>query len=216
MNAVADKVDPIRLLRDGVNVKPLVAQLEAHPELWDDNVFRTERPRQPKPRRGQKKAAESPHGKISDIIVRFNDWKHWTGDRAAFGAEHDSVWWPAYEKLTYVKPLVFDLMRMFYAERLGMVLITRIPPHCNVAKHVDTGWHAGHYLKFGVQVAAARGQKFCYEGCSLETAAGDLFAFDNSRVHWVENPTDEERITMIVCLRLEGAHARDTTYRGRN
>jgi len=192
----------IRILHSGVHVEPLMTQLQAHPELWDQNRFRTER------------AYGNPHAKISDIIVRFNDWKHWTGDRAAFNAEHDSVWWAAYEKLPYVQPLVFDLMRMFMAERLGMVLITRIPPYTDVAKHVDVGWHAEHYVKFGIQLKAAVGQEFCYEDYRLETKTGDLFAFDNSKTHWVENPTAEERITLIVCLKLQGPICRDCTYDG--
>lgn len=196
--------DPIRILHRGVPVQPLIEQLNAHPELWDENVFRTESP-----------AYVSPHQRISDIICRFNDWKNWTGDRAAFNAEHELVWWGPYQKLTYLKPLVFDLMRLFEAERLGMVLITRIPPHCEVAKHVDQGWHAEHYLKFGLQIAAAPGQKFCYEGFELETQPGDLFAFDNSKVHWVENPTDSERITLIICLRLQQEICTDYQYKGK-
>jgi hypothetical protein len=194
---------PIRILHRGTMIAPLLQQLEAAPELWDENVFRTESP-----------VYTSPHQKISDIIVRFNDWANWTGDRAAFNAEHESVWWGAYDKLPFIQPLVFDLMRMFYAERLGMVLITRIPPKCNVEKHVDKGWHAQHYLKFGLQLKSAPGQRFCFEGYSLETKPGDLFAFDNSKVHWVENPTDEERITMIICMRLEGPHCLNYKYSG--
>ncbi len=195
---------PIRILRRKVHVAPLIQQLEAAPELWDENVFRTE---------GAEYTA-SPHAKISDIIVRFNDWANWTGDRAAFNAEHESVWWGPYDRLPYIQPLVFDLMRLTLAERLGMVLITRIPPHCNVGKHVDRGWHAEHYLKFAVQLKSAPGQKFCYEGYDLETEPGDLYAFDNSKVHWVENPTDEERITLIICLRLQQPLCYDYWYKG--
>lgn len=208
MNALRKKLngqEPIRILHRGVLVAPLVQQLEAAPELWDENVFRTE---------GQGPYGASPHGRISDIIVRFNDWANWTGDRAAFNDEHESVWWGPYDKLPYIQPLVFDLMRTFYAERLGMVLLTRIPPHCHVGKHVDTGWHANHYLKFGVQIKAAPGQFFCYENYRLETHVGDLFAFDNSKPHWVENPTDEERITLIVCLRLQQPLCYDYHYAG--
>lgn len=198
---------PIRILHHGANIAPLIQQLDAAPELWDENIFRTETPPgMPVP---------SPHQKISDIIVRFNDWANWTGDRTAFNEEHESVWWGPYDKLPYIQPLVFDLMRMFFGERLGMVLITRIPPHCNVGKHVDMGWHARHYLKFGVQIKAAPGQKFCYEGYSLETKEGDVFAFDNSKVHWVENPTDFERITLIVCIRTQQPMCHDYKYSGR-
>lgn len=204
--AVLPENAPIRILHRGANVAPLIQQLDAAPDLWDQNVFRTERVGDA--------AYAGPHEKISDIIVRFNDWKHWTGDRAAFNGPHESVWWGAYDKLPYIQPLVFDLMRLFFAEQLGMVLITRIPPRCQVAKHVDKGWHAEHYLKFGVQIKSAPGQRFCYEGYSLETRPGDVFAFDNSKVHWVENPTDQERITLIICLRLQQPICRDYQYAG--
>lgn len=196
---------PIRILRQDVEVGPLIQQLDAAPELWNQNVFRTET---------GPYSGSSPHGKISDIIVRFNDWKNWTGDRMAFNGPHESVWWGAYDKLPYIQPLVFDLMRLFCAEQLGMVLLTRIPPHCNVGKHVDRGWHSEHYLKFGVQIKSAPGQTFCYQGFKLETAPGDLFAFDNSKVHWVENPTEHERITLIVCLRLQQPLCYDYHYSG--
>lgn len=200
--------EPIRVLHRHVSVHPLIDQLNAHPELWDENVFRTE---SLKPANGP-----SPHGRISDIICRFNDWKNWTGDRAAFNQEHESVWWGPYQKLTYLRPLVFDLMRMFEAERLGMVLLTRIPPHTHVGRHYDQGWHAEHYLKFGVQIASAPGQKFCYEGFELETQVGELFAFDNSKIHWVENDTDAERITLIICLRLQQPLCTDYRYSGKD
>lgn len=204
MNAMPKKVEeqPIRILHRGVDVGPLVQQLEAAPELWDENVFRTE------------SAYGNPHQKISDIIVRFNDWANWKGDRAAFNEEHESVWWGAYDKLPYIQPLVFDLMRNFCGERLGMVLITRIPPHCNVGKHIDKGWHANHYIKFGIQIKAAPEQEFCFDNCRLETKTGDLFVFDNSKTHWVENPTPEERITLIVCMRLQQPLCYDYHYQG--
>ena len=70
-----------------------------------------------------------------------------------------------------MKPLVFDLMRLFEAESLGMVLITRIPAGGEVKPHVDVGWHAQHYLKFALQLKSAPGQKFCYEGTEFQTGA---------------------------------------------
>lgn len=196
---------PIQILHHGVNVAPLVGEIEKQPELWDQNRFRTYAPGQ---------SSVNPHQRIQDIIVRFNDWRNWTGDRMKFNERHESVWWAAYEKLPYVKPLVFDLMRMYEAESLGMVLITRIPPHCEVAKHTDAGWHAQQYLKFAVQLKSAPSQKFCYDGYSIETAPGDLYAFDNSKPHWVENPTDQDRWTLIICLRLQQEICRECKWTG--
>ena len=193
---------PARILRHSCHIEPLVSEIEMQPELWNQNVFRTVG------------GYGNPHSKLSDIVVRFNNWSNWRGDRAAFNDAHESVWWAPYERLPTIKPLVFDLMRLFEAERLGMVLITRIPAHTNCEPHVDAGWHANHYLKFAVQLKAAPGQKFCFEGFSLETRPGDLYAFDNSKPHWVENPTDEERWTLIVCLRLKQPTCLDCAWAG--
>lgn len=183
---------PIRVLRQAVKIADFVTQLNAHPQLWDRNVFRTAG------------AYGNPHTKLSDIIVRFRDWGAWSGDRTKFAGEpHESVWWRAYDYLPAIKPLIFDLMRLFEAEQLGMVLITRIPPHTNCERHADGGWHANYYSKFAVQLKAAKGQRFCFDDYSVETKTGDLFVFNNSVPHWVENPTDEERWTLIMCLRVK-------------
>ena len=68
---------------------------------------------------------------------------------------------------------------------------------------IDPGWHARYYDKFAVQIASAPGQRFCFEGESLETRPGDVFWFDNQHLHWIDNDTPYERVTMIVCIRKE-------------
>jgi hypothetical protein len=206
MNAVAKKIidsqAPIRRLRENVAVAPLLTQLEEHPELWNQNRFRT----------WGADYTLKPHQQIDDIIVRFNHWKNWKGDRAKFNERHESVWWKPYETLTAVKPLVFDLARLFFAESIGMVLITRQPPQSSIKRHVDIGWHAQQYVKFAVQLKAAPGQKFCFDDLELETKPGDLYVFNNALPHWVDNPTDHERITLIMCLRLEQPICRNCTW----
>lgn len=183
---------PIKLLRRGVNVLPILDELADNSHLWNENTFRT-----------AGGYAGNPHAKIDDIIVRFNHWKNWKGDRQKFNERHESVWWKAYEALPSLKALVFDLARLVFAESIGMVLITRIPPGVNVDRHTDAGWHAQQYVKYALQLKAAPGQRFCFDETSLETLPGDLYTFDNSRPHWVLNPTTEERITLIICLRTK-------------
>ena len=118
-----------------------------------------------------------------------------------FFKEHDSVWYPAFEQLPALKPLIFSLMAHVEGERLGGVLITRIPPGSSVAPHKDVGWHAGYYRKFGVQLRGGPDQFFCFEGETMVADAGDVYEFDNTATHWVENRSDRERITMIVCIK---------------
>lgn len=175
---------PIARLMRGVDVRPMQEALVAHPELWDQNTARTT-------------PEDSPHHGLSDIWARFADPATMRED-----GSHDSIWYPPAEVLP-VRELVFPLMSAVRGTRLGGVLITRIKPGQICKPHTDPGWHARYYGKFAIQIQAAPGQAFHFHGHSLETAPGDVFWFDNSHEHWVTNESDQDRITMIVCIRTE-------------
>lgn len=170
----------IKKVFSGFDVAPLWWALAEHHELWDTVPDRTA-------------PEESPHHGLSDIYIRYSE-------NALDAMAHESVWYPAAAELP-VKPLIFDLMSKVHGERLGGVLITKIPAGAMCKPHKDGGWHAGYYEKFGIQIASAPGQAFCFDGERLETKPGDVFWFDNSHTHWVENQTPFDRITLIVTLK---------------
>jgi len=170
----------IQLVTQGEVVAPLWWAIKEHPELWNKTPDRTKEP-------------ESPHVETSDIYVRY-------GKDPLDKEEHESVWYPAAAILP-VKPLIFRLMAGVFGERLGGVLITRIPAGKSVKPHVDGGWHAGYYEKFGIQIASAPGQAFCFDNEELVTKPGDVFWFRNDVPHWVTNESKHERITLIVTLK---------------
>lgn len=174
--------DKIKLITRDAHVSAIYWKLLENPQLWNRNTTRTD-------------GADSPHYGLDDIWARFGD-----PERAVDGGPHDSFWYPEAEMLG-IKTLCHDLMRMVEGEELGGVLITRIPPGAMCKPHTDPGWHARRYQKFGVQIASAPGQRFHFEGESLETRPGDVFWFDNQFTHWVTNDTPYERVTMIVCIR---------------
>ena len=187
----------LQLLPCRFNVDELVKQLAAAEQLWNDFDLRTNHP-------------QSPHRELDDIFVRYNARENFPqhihpdevhAARTTFNGPHDAVWWSAAQELPAVKPIVFELMRNVEGERLGMVLITRIPAGQTCYSHTDNGWHAGHYDKFAVQLASAPGQSFHVEEESLEALPGECYWFDNSRPHHVLNLTAHARITMIVCIR---------------
>lgn len=178
----------IRLLSSGYDVAPLVEQLDANPDAWNRHKMRTEH-------------YGTPHGGVSDIWIRYNDWSNFNGDPQAFNAEHESTWYPVISQLPAAWSIARKVKRDVGGETLGGVLITRIPPGGRVEPHVDGGWHAGHYEKFAVQVKGNADQSFCFEDGELRPDPGDLYTFDNSRLHWVTNDSDSERITLIICIR---------------
>lgn len=175
----------IKLLPQQFDVTALLAQLKEHPEIWNEYRWRTEHPR-------------SPHREVDDIWVRYNSIEN-IGPH--FNDEHEAVWYPVVEKIPGVKDLVSQVMEAFGGEQLGGVLITRVPPGKQVYPHVDLGWHALHYEKFAVQLKGNSSQAFCFSGEKLSALPGEAYWFNNQSSHWVVNPSDEDRITLIVCMR---------------
>jgi hypothetical protein len=172
-----------------VDVSDVIKQLDAAPELWNQYKLRT--------------GAQSPHYHVDDIWVRYNAWKNYNPRYPAkFGQAHHSTWYPSYAKLPAVRPLIFGLMNIIAGEELGGVLITRIPAGSRVERHRDAGWHAEFFnRKFAVMLKSDDRQAFCFDNEKMVTEPGEAFEFDNSVDHWVVNQSDQERITMIVCIK---------------
>lgn len=180
---------------ENMNVRPLQWQLAAHPELWDQH-------------RRRKDAPGTPHSRMSDIWVRYNDIEPFekSGDFSKFNDQHFPVWYPAYSILPALKPLILEIMTLTEGEHLGGVLITRIPPSEGIREHVDRGWHVEFYDKFYLSVKSSPGAKFiCHEGETetLEPAVGECWRFDNRLPHSVKNESNEDRITLIVCIHTQ-------------
>lgn len=138
---------------------------------------------------------------MSDVWVRYNAWENYRGDLGAFNEPHRSVWYPAFHRLPSIKAALSAVLMRVGGGRLGGVLITRIRPGGRVLPHVDGGWHARYYDKYALQLQGNAQQAFCFEGHSLSAEPGELYTFDNSRLHWVYNMSDEDRMTLIICIR---------------
>jgi len=171
------------------DVAAVARELE-QPDVWDLYRDRVER-------------YGSPHSDVSDIWCRFNPIQNMGDDPVVFfNGPHESEWYPVMAKLPALRELVYRLFADVQGSQLGGVLVTKIPPGGEVKPHVDGGWHAGRYQKFAIQIKGNRDQAFCFEDAELRPVPGDSYTFDNSRLHWVRNDSDSERITLIVCIRL--------------
>ena len=153
------------------------------------------------------------HTDMRDIWVRYNNPKE-IGD--TFNDEHSSIWYPVINDIPEVLSICAQLMELTFGERLGGVLITKLPPGGKIKRHIDGGWHAEYYEKFFVPIQNPKGAKFCWNDVVLEPDAGEVYEFDNSVEHWVENDSEEDRIAMIVCIKtsrssLDGMREEDFT-----
>lgn len=142
----------------------------------------------------------SPHKDMTDIWVRYKDPKPHieSGDWSKFADCHDSVW---LKNIPFIKDLCSALMGFLDGERLGGVLITKLPPGGKILPHVDSGWHAEEYDKYYVPIKNHSGAVFFFDNCSIDPEEGEVYAFRNDKMHWVENNSEEDRIAMIVCIK---------------
>lgn len=141
------------------------------------------------------------HSDVSDIWVRFAEWSE-EKTLAQFNEPHESVWYPIAFEIPELLAVTCEVVSRAPPCILGGVLITKIPPGGVVRPHFDKGWHAEYYcMKHAVQLAGNSDQAFHFEEASLSPETGDVYEFDNSQVHWVINDSNEDRITMIICMR---------------
>lgn len=184
-----------KLLAQGVNVDPILAEIDAQPELWNQHDMRTT-------------LTGTAHADVDDIWLRYNAWKNFNPEHPEkFGNRHVPVWYPAAQTLPAIKPHLHAMMAAYQGEMLGGVLITRVPPGKQILPHADRGWHVEYYDKFYLSLRNAPGSHFiCEHEGEKETInprPGELYRFDNRVKHWVVNESDEDRITLIVCIRTD-------------
>jgi hypothetical protein len=178
-----------RLIADNFNIAPLRERLQKNPELFGLYDFRGT-------------AYDSPHTKMRDIWVRYNDVLPFLekGDMAGFADEHEPVWYPVATQMPEVFPIVTELMERVQAKRLGGVLITKVPPGGGIDPHVDRGWHAEYYDKYYVPILNSPGATFNFPDGAIAPNDGEVYWFRNDVPHWVINDSQTDRIAMIVCI----------------
>lgn len=171
------------------DVSEAARQLDTQPQLWNRYSERT---------RG------ATFKQTDDIWVRYRA-RHELVSREKFAEPHFAEFYPAWDALPALHPIVFDLIRTVRAVYLGGILITRIPPGGVILPHHDRGtWHA-EYMDTKVYVPLKANDK-CINECGGESRvirAGEAVIFDNLITHSVENNGDTERVTLIVCMRTK-------------
>ena len=182
-------------IAEGVDVVPILAELEAAPDLWDSITLR-------------KTAPDSPHTGMSDIWVRYNDVAPFiaSGSFQGLNDPHVPINYPAWYALPSLQDFAFRLMACVRGEMLGGVLITRIAPGRGINMHTDHGWHVDYFSKFYLSLKSAPGAQFICQPEGepaevLEPTVGDVWYFDNRRPHAVVNGSEKDRMTAIFCIR---------------
>jgi hypothetical protein len=169
----------------------VVKELDAHPEIWNAHSGRTKDP-------------ASPHRETDDIWVRFRAPEE-LKEPQHFGEPHLSVFYPAWDLLPSLKPIIRELIGFIRPVQLGGILITRIPPGKRVYEHHDRGgWHATFYsYKCFLPLKTNEMCVNWFEDVPTIMHEGAAYRIENQVMHAVINDGDSDRITLIVCMRNE-------------
>jgi len=171
----------------GLNVGPLLLALQRRPELWNQQTLRTTHP-------------ATPHKQVDDIWLRFNELPA-EGEEALIMDEHESIDYPAYAKLPEARQIVMAVFAAVAGERLGRVLITRLPPGASIDPHADGGSHAAYYERHHVVLQSNPDCIFRCGNEAVQMATGELWWFNNAIEHEVINRGNEDRIHLIIDAR---------------
>lgn len=170
----------------GINVWPLLNQIEQHPELWGKYDTWT----------AGKDTVLSQMGMAKNYIeLRYNKG-------------HPNQWnREPYYILTEAKPLIINLMAAIPGEYLGRVIISRMAPGEIIQPHrhfVQNGVPK-IYDTFQIPLKVPLGVLFgCTDGTITEEIhmeRGKAYWFDNEMMHWVKNESIGFRLSMMLDIR---------------
>jgi hypothetical protein len=136
---------------------------------------------------------------VDDIWLRFNRLD--PEDQPKVIDDCECVNYPANLDLPQARLIVLDLMRLVEGERLGRVIVTRLPPGGVITPHKDQGAPAAYYDRYQLAVQALPGNVFRAGEEQITMASGDIWWFDNEQEHEVKNNSEGDRIVVIIDIR---------------
>lgn len=180
-----------KLISTGIDVAPLVNEIERQPYLWNKNPCRL--------------GKHGPHHETQDMFLRYKSEAEYIekGDWHGFADAHFAIWNQTINHLPAARKIIFDLFAAMEGEILGGVFLYKIEPGKQIYPHTDQGWHPEFYEKFNVCLQSNPQTAFHYAEDSMTQAAGDVHWFRNDVKHWVTNEGDTTHVVLTVCMRMD-------------
>jgi hypothetical protein len=169
----------------GIDVFPLLHALARQSDLWNADRTRTT-------------FDDSPHAAVDDVLVRFG----------GLGADNvgdvlQCEWTDVVRRLPQVRDIVFPLMASLRAEQLGRIVITRLPPGGRIAAHKDVlGEYSKYYSRYHVVLQGLPGSMFRAGEETVCMQTGEVWWFDAAQVHEIVNNSSDDRIHLLIDLRV--------------
>ena len=173
-------------LGGGLITKPLVHELMVRPELWNMDKYRTEH-------------EGTPHNQVEDIWLRYSHPDNWLDD------VHPQ-WYPAWQVLqVHARGLILNVFGAAGGYELGRAFITRLHPGGEILAHVDDQGEYHNQLekqRYHIVLQGLPGSVFRCGNETVQMQTGEVWWFDSHTEHSVVNNSEDDRIHMIVDLKL--------------
>lgn len=178
----------------GMNFNLLLHEIQRHPELWNENKFRTT-------------YENTPHADVDDIWLRYSSLERCYAEDSTGEVQNDTnvEWFQAKELLPQARPIVLTLMATVGAYSLLRLLVTRIKPGGRILPHADTD---GTYVqlndiaRYHCIAQGLPGSKFRCGNEVAEMLTGEIWWFNAALEHEVLNESPDDRIHLIADVRL--------------
>lgn len=175
-------------LAQGISMTRTCVELSRQPELWKADNYLRDYP-------------QGPFSDVETIFVRFPPVSVNELERAEKD-QHECVWMEGSIRLPSVRGLIFNLMNTVEGERIGRVMINKIRPGGRIYPHADTPAHAEYYSRFHYVIQSSPGCTFRCDQELVTMYTGECWWFNNKLEHEVVNNSVDDRIHLIIDIRL--------------
>lgn len=190
----------------------LMVALNSQPELWNKNTLRTKASIEIKlPDSEEMQTIETPHREIDDIWLRMNDLDQCAqaGGNPNFFDRRESINYPAMKQLPQARALISALMASVQGERLGRCMISRMAPGKCIYPHTDIGPdlrvhydNEPYYSRFHIVLQGLPGSIFRCGDEQVCMRTGEVWWFDGTEEHEVINNSADDRIHLVVDIKV--------------
>ncbi len=132
-----------------------------------------------------------------DIILRGPVGRH-IDDLAILHQQIECEDYPAMEVMLETRELVSEIFVHAKGEKLGRVILAKLPPNAVVHPHADEGLVPETYLRYHAIINSGFGSWFLAGRHAMNLITGQVCLVNVRLQHAVVNLSDEDRIHLIV------------------
>lgn len=168
-------------IAEQINIEPLLRELNASPDTW---LADTSRQRKVRCQRN-----------TQNIFLRAAKKPLPSGAKNANDV-HDIRIMPDAQKFPCAHAFCESVAKSLGA-RLGRATLVRLLPRSEVFPHVDAGSYYRIRDRLHLVLESSEGSLLGVENETVIMRPGEIWVFDNKKLHWAKNPSDQVRVHLI-------------------